>query len=382
MGRPRRCHKAGVVLGAILALMPFLAHANTQSELRVLRSQEAALQRGLDRALRDRSQAVDALRLSEDRVAQAGRALALTRIRERHLGGKIVVLKAKELALRHVQRRERARLARQATAAYIIGRADSLQLFFTQEDPQLVARMLMYYRYVLRSRAHRLQAARETLHALTETAAAIRSKVGQLSILAHTELLQKKTLEATLRRRADVVRALSARAQSRRSRLQVVRARAHRLQALLQGLRRLPEVPGRIPSLHGRFAAFRGKLPFPIPARFADLRARASRRGLSRWTGVVIPGRPGEEVRAVFPGRVVYANWLRGYGLLLILQNGDGYMTLYGHNQTLLKQVGDFVRGGEVIATVGDSGGFSRPGLYFDLSHNGQPLDPLAWLAH
>ena len=112
------------------------------------------------------------------------------------------------------------------------------------------------------------------------------------------------------------------------------------------------------------------------------MQAAARGRGLGRWAGVVIPGPPGEEVRAVFPGRVVYANWLRGYGLLLILQNGDGYMTLYGHNQTLLKHVGDFVRGGEVVATVGDSGGFSRPGLYFDLSHNGQPLDPLAWLAH
>ncbi|HUW97920.1 MAG TPA: peptidoglycan DD-metalloendopeptidase family protein [Acidiferrobacter sp.] len=371
-----------LITGILLALVPLSTLANAQDELRALRSQEAALQRGLDQTLHDRSRALDTLRLSEDRVAQAGRAFVLTRMRERHLLGEVARLKAKEADLRQTRRVERAHLARQATAAYMMGRADSLQLFFSQEDPQVVARMLMYYRYVLRSRARRLQVARQTLHALNETAAAIHVKVGQLAVLAHAKLLQKEALEAAQRRRAGVVQVLSRRVQSGRSQLSVLQARAARLQALVQGLRRLPQVPPHtIPSLHGSFAAFRGKLPLPIPAPFAALRPSASGRNLNRWAGIMIPGTPGEEVRAVFPGRVVYANWLRGYGLLLILQNGGGYMTLYGHNQALLKRVGDFVQGGEVIATVGDSGGFSRPGLYFDLSHNGRPLDPLVWLA-
>ncbi len=353
-----------------------------RSELHALRDQEAAFQRGLDRTLRDRSHAQNALRIAEDKVAQVGRRLVLTRRREQALRREIAALRARTVALRQTRDVERADIARQATAAYMMGRAGTLQLFFSQENPGLVARMLQYYRYVVRSRVQQLEAARRTLHALHKTATTIRAKVKEARGMAGAESRQKRGLEAALAQRKVLVEELDDRAKSGRSRLRALGLRARRLEGLLRGLRRLPKVPGRIPDLRGPFGDFRGRLPLPIPARFATLRASALRGGLNRWAGIVIPGRPGEEVRAVFSGRIVYANWLRGYGLLLILQDGDGYMTLYGHNQTILKHVGDFVRGGEVIATVGDSGGFSRPGLYFDLSHNGQPLDPLAWLAH
>ena len=242
MRRPKRRIKSRFVLGALTALIPLWVHANVRGELRVLRSQEAALQQGLNRTLRDRSQALDALRLSEDHVAKVGRTLALTQMHEQRLKGKIAVLKVNEGRLQQTERRERAHIARQAVAAYMIGRADSLELFFSQEDPQLVARMLMYYRYVLRSRARHLQVARQTLQAMTETAAMIRAKMGQLRVLAQAELAQKKRLLGALAQRAEVVQALNGRTQSGRSRIIVLRARAHRLQALLRGLRRLPAV--------------------------------------------------------------------------------------------------------------------------------------------
>lgn len=378
----KRGLKARIIWGVIATLSPLWAQAGVRSELRALRQQEAALQRGLDRTLRNRSQAQDALRLAEDKVAKVGRRLVLTRTREQSLQHEIVDLRAQAARLRQTRDAERTAIARQAAAAYMMGRAGTLQLFFSQESPRQVARMVQYYRYIVRSRARQLEAAHRTLRALGQTAAAIRAKIKEARVIARAESGQERSLEAALAKRRVLVEEWDHRARSGRSRLRALRARAHRLQALLRGLRRLPKVPALVPDLRGPFGDFRGRLPLPIPARFATLRASALRGGLNRWAGIVIPGRPGEDVRAVFSGRVVYANWLRGYGLLLILQDGDGYMTLYGHNQTLLKHVGDFVRGGEVIATVGDSGGFSRPGLYFDLSHNGQPLDPLAWLAH
>ena len=378
----QRSLKARIFWGAVAVLSPLWAQAGVRSELHALRTQEAALQRGLDRTLRDRSQARDALRLAEDKVADIGRRLVRTRMREQGLRREIADLRARAARLRQTRNAERADVARQAAAAYMMGRAGTLQLLFSQENPRLVARMVQYYRYVVRARAQQIEAARRTLRALDKTTAAIRAKIRQARVVAKTESGQKRRLEGALARRKVLVSEWDHRAMSGRSRLRALRARAHRLETLLRGLRRLPQVPGRIPDLRGPFGDFKGRLPLPVPARFATLRASALRGGLNRWAGIVIPGRPGEEVRAVFSGRVVYANWLRGYGLLLILQDGDRYMTLYGHNQTLLKHVGDFVRGGEVIATVGDSGGFSRPGLYFDLSHNGQPLDPLAWLAH
>jgi septal ring factor EnvC (AmiA/AmiB activator) len=151
-----------------------------------------------------------------------------------------------------------------------------------------------------------------------------------------------------------------------------------RLEALIGGLRPLlREFPGADPQ--ARFVDFRGRLPLPIDggisARFGD----PKNVGGLKWRGVFLVSPEGRRVESVFRGRVAYADWLRGFGLLLILDHGDGYMTLYGHNQSLLKQVGDWVEAGEAIALVGNTGDATRSGLYFELRHNGEPNDPLKW---
>ncbi len=367
----------------LAALFPIpAAHAGPRHDLALLRAREAALQRHLDRTLHERSHALDALRLSEDRVAHAGRALRHARALLRRSEGRVRALMARAGALRATEAQERRAIDRQAVAAYAAGREGAVQLLFSQKDPRFLARMMMYYGYVLRARAHRLAALKDTAAALRQTIAAAAAETRKRRARAHAAAAEAQRFRGALARRAQVVRRLDRQAQSGHARLLALRRRALRLRTLVRRLRRLPKVPGSMPRLVGPFAHFRGRLPMPIPARYSALRMARAPGHLGRWEGVLIPGRFGEDVRAVFSGRVVYANWLRGYGLLLILENGEGFMTLYGHNQTLLKRVGDVVSEGEVIATVGDSGGFSRPGLYFDISHDGQPLDPLAWLAH
>lgn len=358
------------------------AHAGPRHDLQLLRARVAALQRRLDRTLRERSHAEDALRVAEDQVARAGRALrddeALLHRSERHARA----LAVRAAGLRVTEARERRAIDRQAVAAYTAGRKGAIQLLFSQKDPRFLARMMMYYGYVLRARAHHLAALGVTARALHQTLVAAAAETRKWRARAQAAAAQARRFQSALVRRARVVQRLDRQAQSGHARLLAVRRRALRLRTLVRRLRRLPKVPGPMPQLVGPIARFRGRLPMPIAARYSALRVERVPGHLGRWEGVLIPGRFGEDVRAVFPGRVVYANWLRGYGLLLILENGEGFMTLYGHNQTLLKRVGDAVSAGEVIATVGDSGGFSRPGLYFDISHDGQPLDPLAWLAH
>ncbi len=370
-----------LALALPLFLAPWAAYAGPRHDLRLLRSREAALQRHLDQTLRQRSAALDALRLSEDRVARAGRALLRAQAAVRRSQTQVRVLAARESALRKTEARERHEIDRQARAAYAAGRQGAAQILFSQKDPQFLARVMTYYGYVLRARARRLQALRQTTRALQSTAAADSVQTAKLRSRAHAQAVQARRFEAALARRAAAVAALDRRARAGGARLAALRTRARRLRALVRGLRRLPKVAGPIPQIKGPFARYRGRLPMPVPARYQALRPEGGPGGLGRWGGVLIPSRFGQPVRAVFPGRVVYANWLRGYGLLLILENGGGYMTLYGHDQTLLKRVGDVVRAGEVIATVGDSGGFSRPGLYFDISHDGHPLNPLIWLA-
>ena len=366
----------------LIALSAPAAHAGPRHDLQLLRAREAALQRRLDETLRERSHALDVLRLSEDRVARASRALKHAQVLLARSEMRMQALTARADGLRATAARQRRVIDHQAVAAYMAGREGAVQLLFSQKDPRFLARMMMYYGYVLRARARRLAALKDTVLALRQTMVATAAEATKWHARVREAASQAQRLRAALARRARAVRLLDRRARSGHARLQALRRRALRLRALVRRLRRLPKVPSPMPRLVGPFVRFRGRLPMPIPARYSALRVGHVPGDLGRWEGVLIPGRFGEDVRAVFPGRVVYANWLRGYGLLLILENGDGFMTLYGHNQTLLKRVGDVVSAGEVIATVGDSGGFSRPGLYFDISHDGQPLNPLAWLAH
>jgi septal ring factor EnvC (AmiA/AmiB activator) len=138
---------------------------------------------------------------------------------------------------------------------------------------------------------------------------------------------------------------------------------------------RIPE-PG-VPA--GVFASLKGRLALPVAGEIANRFGQARADGGMQWRGITILARPGQEVRAVAPGRVVFADWLRGFGNLLIVDHGDGYMTLYGNNESLLRRVGDGVRGGDPVATVGASGGSGQAGLYFELRQQGRPVDPLAW---
>jgi len=131
--------------------------------------------------------------------------------------------------------------------------------------------------------------------------------------------------------------------------------------------------------MHGRFRKYKGKLPLPARGKIVARYGAPKNIGDLRWRGLFLAGREGQDVRSIFRGRVAFADWLRGFGLLLILDHGDGYMTLYGHNQSLYKEVGDWVEAGQVIAGMGNTGDITQPGLYFEVRHNGKPRDPLLW---
>ncbi len=358
------------------------AHASVTHDLALLKQQEAALQGRLDRNLRRRDHTLNALRLVEDRVAREGARLVTLKDRERLNQDKLTRLRHREAVLQGRLAQEETVLRRQVVAAYMAGRAGGLQIFLSQEQPTTVDRMLEYYRYIVSARIGAVRAVQGVLAQARAAAQAAAAARARLTASAVHVARQQRRLEQALARRRTVLARLNRAVQSKHVQLAALKARAHRLERLLARLRQLPHVGPPVPSLHGAFAAHRGHLPLPLRATSGPIRLKQGPQGLQRWAGVFMPGRPGQAVYAVFPGRVVYANWLRGYGLLLILQNGDGYMTLYGHCETLLETVGSYVQGGQPIATVGNSGGFGRTGLYFDISHDGRPVNPLAWLAH
>ena len=270
----------------------------------------------------------------------------------------------------------RRQLSELVRAAYLSGREERLKLLLNQEDPALLNRMLAYHDYLARARVRKFEQVRRHLDELQRLSAELQRQQGQLRQLAEEQLEKKQALEARNRERKAVLARLQRRLRDQGERLQRMREDERRLASLIEQAQRtlsalqLPE--------QREFAERRGKMSWPLEGRLAVLFG-TEKIGDLRWDGVIIRAPEGREVRAIHSGRIAYADWLRGYGLLTIIDHGGGYMSLYGHNQSLFKETGDWVEAGEVIGLAGRSGGIREAGIYFGIRHEGKAVDPVRW---
>jgi septal ring factor EnvC (AmiA/AmiB activator) len=270
-------------------------------------------------------------------------------------------------------------LARQVQAAFMIGRQEYMKLILNQEDPAAVGRTMVYYDYFNRARLRRIEATRATLAKLQGVEKEISRQTRSLNAIKQQQLTKKRELQASSHERAMVVARLHQELVSKEQELSRLVEDERRLQDLVSRLdRAIPDIL-TAPGSHKPFSKLRGQLAWPTKGRLLSHFGTRRQGGRLKWNGVLIRAKEGGDVRAVSHGRVAYADWLRGYGLLLIIDHGDGYMSLYGHNQALYKETGEWVEAGEVIASVGKSGGQARAGLYFEIRHNGKPTDPAKW---
>jgi septal ring factor EnvC (AmiA/AmiB activator) len=373
---------AAMVLAALL-LAPFPAAASDRSvkeaELARLKAHIGALRQELNRA-RGRYDEIRAeLQAVEERIGSVTRELHRLdgRLREQLL--KLRGLEQRQTELGHTVSLQRGHLADQVRAAYATGRQEFIKILLNQEQPGEVGRMLTYYDYINRARSERIAALLDSLRELERVQNAIADETRELDALRQREATERERLDATRQERKTVLVALDAEISDKGERLKHMLADERELEALIKAL---AEALADIPPEAGRFQPFnklRGQLEWPVKGR--RLAAFGGPRGGSdlRWQGVLIGGKAGAPVRAVAGGRVAFADWLRGYGLLLIIDHDDGYMTLYGHNESLYKETGDWVETGEVIAALGNSGGHEREALYFEIRHNGRPADPVRW---
>jgi len=273
-------------------------------------------------------------------------------------------------------RKNRAELAGQMRAAYLIGRQEPLKLLLNQEDPALAGRMFAYYGYFGHARAGQIKLIDDDVQRLAELTAELDAEDAQLAALEQRRRGELSALEHARSQRSAVLAGLEAQSRTRAQNLERLRSQQAGLEQLLRELRAAME---RYPlEAAGAFAKLRGKLGWPVSgrlvARFGDARA-----GGVRWDGVLVATERGTPVKAVCEGRVIYADWLPGLGLLAIVDHGDGYLSLYGHNERLYKAVGERVAAGEPLAAAGDSGGSGRPELYFEIRKGGKPVDPRPW---
>ena len=273
------------------------------------------------------------------------------------------------------EREERIRLLLQEQ--YRLGRQPGIQLILSQRDPQQFTRMLRYYDSVSEGLARQLEQFRRQLAELERTRSEI-TRTDEELIQAREELLQKREkLKQARAGQAEVLARLQRTQRQDRSRLGQLQKDQKQLEAVLAEIRRSLEKI-RLQTDGLRFSQRKGKLDWPVkgPVR----RAFGSRVDNVSYKGVLISTRAGTRVKAVHHGRVVFADWLRGYGLVLILDHGDGYLSLYGHNDSLLREPGEWVGTGEAIALAGSSGGNGETGLYFAIRHQGRSVDPISWL--
>ena len=300
-------------------------------------------------------------------------------------------LRAQALALqklngrqRGVQRnlkRQRQGLVRHVRAAYALGQQEYMKLLLNQDDPSAVGRVMAYYGYLARARSRQIEATRISLKELTQLEQQIAERTGELRELRAAQAERKQALLEVHKERTRVLAALDRQLHGQTQEISHLRGDERRLQRLLDELQtNLAGIPGD-PAFERRFGDTKGRLPFPTRGKILVHYGEPKRGGQLRWKGVLVGGEPGQDVISVARGRVAFADWLRGFGLLLILEHGDGYMTLYGHNQGLYTQVGDWVEGGQVIASLGSTGDVPQPGVYFEIRRQGRPRDPLGWLS-
>jgi septal ring factor EnvC (AmiA/AmiB activator) len=261
-------------------------------------------------------------------------------------------------------------------AAYLIGRQEPLKLLLNQKDPALAGRMFAYYSYFGRARAGQIKLIEDDVQRIGELEGELEAQDAKLAELEKQQRTQLGALETAREQRSHVLAGLEAQSHTRAQNLARLKSEQAGLEKLLRELRAAME---RFPvEGNDAFTRLRGKLNWPVSgqlvARFGDARA-----GGVHWDGVLVATERGNPVKAVCQGRVIYADWLPGLGLLTIVDHGDGYLSLYGHNEKLLKAVGEAVAAGDTIASAGDSGGSSRPELYFEIRKAGKPVDPRPW---
>ncbi len=275
-------------------------------------------------------------------------------------------------------RLERQALKQQVRAAYAMGRQQRLKILLNQQDPAIVSRLMVYYEYFNRARLERMGRIRQTMEALQRGRIEIVNQREQLLDLQSRELAEREKQEDNRQRRQSVVDSLSLEMRDKSERLASLIKDQEQLQSLLIRLNKQLSTKPLEQAEKQPIRTLKGKLRWPVKGRVAA-GFGSSKAGNLNWDGMIITAPEGHEVHAIHRGRVAFADWLRGFGLLLIIDHGGGYMSLYGHNQSLIRETGEWVEADEPVALVGNSGGRSHPGVYFGIRINGDAVNPKKW---
>jgi murein hydrolase activator len=350
--------------------------SKTEARLKAVQAEIERVRRQVSRDQVERDRLSRELRETELSAGELREVLDELKSQRAQHAERRVALANEKMQHQNALTRERAALAGQLRTAHLIGSEEPLKLLLNQKDPARAGRIFAYYSYFGRARADQIARIAEHVGRVAELEGELEAqdlKLAALETQRHAELAK---LDRSRQKRSAVLASLQSESASRTRNLERLKRQKSGLEKLLRELKRTID---RYPiDSKEAFARLRGKLNWPvdgkITARFGETRA-----GGVKWDGVMLATERGAQVRAISDGRVVYADWLPGLGLLAIVDHGEGYLSLYGHNDRLFKGVGEPVAAGEALAAAGDSGGRSRPELYFEIRKSGRPLNPRPW---
>lgn len=352
----------------------------TPAQVEKLKKQIGAINQWLTKAEKDRSQLQQQLTGLERSISDLTREARDLKQQAASQQTQLAELENRQRQLILTLNSQREQLKKLLRQAWMEGDASALKVLLNETDPNDIARTLTYYEYLGNYTVGQVQAFQASLAELNQTRTQMQNTRAKLAATEANVEQRQQTLGQTRKQREQTLAGLNADIGQRRSERDELAADQTRLQALLKEVQKaIISIPA--PNANQPFAKLRKQMPWPAAGTVASSFGQTYAEGKLRRNGLLMHTDTAAEVSAIHYGRVVFANWLRGFGLLTIIDHGDGYMTLYGHASSLYTTTGDWVDAGDAIAQAGQTGGTDKTSLYFEIRHNGKPDNPSRWLA-
>ncbi len=350
-----------------------------QDKLAKLQKSIAKIHQHLKGSKKQRSHVVTELKTLEAEISKTSRKLKTLEKKVTSSRQQAKKLKRELNQLNRQLAEQRAALSEQIRSAYSMGHQQNLKMLLNQQDPALAGRTQTYFNYLNRARQQQIHTFLATFELKKQTESELQQTLLTQNKLLKTQKEKKRQRQKQRFQRKKLLAELSKKIKNQETTLSSLESSRGRIENLLKSLGELLADIPTSPSETQPFVSQKGKLPWPVKGRFMNKYGQSKNYGDLKWNGIQIKTELGTPVRVISHGRVAFSDWLQGFGFITIVDHGDGYMSLYGQNESLFKQTGDWVQAGEVIATAGDSGGQTTSGVYFEIRSRGKPVNPARW---
>jgi len=353
--------------------------AEYQQKLDKIRNNINQVEQTLDKDKSKRGQLQRDLKSLDKKIAKLSKEIDYTKFLIKKYKKTLKSLKKELKSLEKSLTTQKASLSRQVKTAYVMGKHETAKLLLNQQDAIEMGHAFIYYRYLNKTRSNQILEYNLLVQEKTALKENITLKSLELTELKKNQFRQKTRFSANRSKRNKLIAQLNTKIVSNEDTLNSLQSHRKRIETLLISLGELlADIPTK-PTDANPFSTLKGRLPWPVAGTIINKFGAKKSRSDLKWNGVVLRKGYGTPVHAISRGRVIFSDWLQGYGFIIIIDHGSSFMSLYGYNQTLLKETGDWIKAGDVIATVGDSGGQKKSGLYFEIRKQGKPVNPKKW---